>query len=284
MEFYWNNVTEKSWLLKQSDITDCTVFARPLYARFTVPGGPPHVTIHLICLPIPWAMATKNAHTFDQIPGGRTTPPCRNPLDMSPMGHGYQKYLYIWSNSWRTDHPTMSQPIGYVSHGPWLPKIPIHFIKSLEDRPRHYVTICWICLQWAMATKKYLYIWSNPWRTDDPTMPQSIGYVSHGRWLPKLPIHFIKSLEDWPPHHATIHWICHPWAMATKTTYTFDQIPGGRTIPPWLNPLDMSPMSHGYEKIPIHLVKSFRTDHPHHVTIRWICLPPTHAYQKYLPV
>jgi hypothetical protein len=36
MEFYWNIVTEKSGLLKPSDITDCTVYARPLYARFTV--------------------------------------------------------------------------------------------------------------------------------------------------------------------------------------------------------------------------------------------------------
>jgi hypothetical protein len=36
MEFYWNNVTEKSGLLKPSDITDCSVYARPLYARFTV--------------------------------------------------------------------------------------------------------------------------------------------------------------------------------------------------------------------------------------------------------
>jgi hypothetical protein len=36
MEFYWNNVTEKSGLLKPSDITDCTVYARPIYARFTV--------------------------------------------------------------------------------------------------------------------------------------------------------------------------------------------------------------------------------------------------------
>jgi hypothetical protein len=36
MEFYWNNVTEKSGLLKPSDITDCTVYARPLYTRFTV--------------------------------------------------------------------------------------------------------------------------------------------------------------------------------------------------------------------------------------------------------
>jgi hypothetical protein len=37
MEFYWNNVTEKSGLLKPSDITDCiTVYARPFYARFTV--------------------------------------------------------------------------------------------------------------------------------------------------------------------------------------------------------------------------------------------------------
>jgi kynurenine formamidase len=35
MEFYWNNVTEKSGLLKPSDITDCAVYARPLYARFT---------------------------------------------------------------------------------------------------------------------------------------------------------------------------------------------------------------------------------------------------------
>jgi hypothetical protein len=36
MEFYWNNVTEKSGLLKPSDITDCTVYPRPLYARLTV--------------------------------------------------------------------------------------------------------------------------------------------------------------------------------------------------------------------------------------------------------
>jgi hypothetical protein len=36
MEFYWNNVTEKSGLLKPSDITDCMVYARPIYARFTV--------------------------------------------------------------------------------------------------------------------------------------------------------------------------------------------------------------------------------------------------------
>jgi hypothetical protein len=36
MEFYWNNVAEKSGLLKPSDITDCTVYARPLYARVTV--------------------------------------------------------------------------------------------------------------------------------------------------------------------------------------------------------------------------------------------------------